>query len=73
MARYDFHLRDGGSEDHAIDLRDDAAAVGEGLRTVSGLINELQLSGVGETMHSLEVRDGAVSILRIEVRATRTR
>jgi hypothetical protein len=73
MPTYSFHLQDGPPEDHALELADDSAAIEEGLKTASGMLRELDLSGVGEANHLLEVHADGEMVLRIEVHASRTR
>jgi hypothetical protein len=74
MAQYHFHLNDGHSdEDHALELRDDASAIAEGLKTASGLMSDVNLSDVGSRSHTLKVSANGETILKIEIQMIRSR
>jgi len=74
MPSYVFLFKNGIPEDQIVDLRDDSAAVEEGLKTVSGLIRDLSLPRIGREFHTLEVRqENGEQVLKIEISATRSR
>jgi hypothetical protein len=56
MPNYVFLFQNGIPEDQIVELQDDSTAVGEGLKTASGLIRDLFLPRIGREFHSLEVR-----------------
>jgi hypothetical protein len=73
MPQYVFLFQNGSPEDQIVDLQDDSSAVDEGLKTASGMIRDLSLSRVGQEFQSLEVRQEGEQVLKIDIRATRTR
>jgi hypothetical protein len=73
MPNYFFHLNDGTREGHELNLPDDTAAIHEGLNTASGLLRDLELSGVGKFSQFLEIKEDGETVFQIEVHATRRR
>jgi hypothetical protein len=73
MPNYLFHLQDGPLEDHELNLPDDTAAIHEGLNTASGMLRDLELSGVGKTSEYLEIKEDGETVLKIEIHAQRGR
>lgn len=73
MPTYLFHVEDGPLEDHKLTLPDDTAAVHEAINTASGMLRDLELSGVGKVKQFLEIKESGETVFKIEVNATRSR
>ena len=72
MPLYRFHIENGPSEDHEMELPNDDIAVAEGLRTAAGLVGDLAVPRTGSEVHWVEVSQASgASVLRIEIRAVR--
>jgi hypothetical protein len=60
-------------EDHELNLPNDTAAIHEGLITASGMLRDLEFSGVGKLSEYLEITEEGVSLFQIEIHAKRSR
>jgi hypothetical protein len=49
-----------------LDFSDDIAAIEEGLKTASGVLREIELPGVGESSHFLEIKEQGEMVFQLK-------